>query len=331
MSCCAKCKESGGSCKDKNTVGVVKLNKNTQSAIYTYPQSLSSGQQLTPGQKLVSQNGLFEAVMQVDGNFVVYDLRFIPHKVLFATNTTADYGPNTIVMQGDGNLVIYINYEGELVYTWASGTNGQGGYYVIMQNDGNLVIYRANNTPVWSTFGVLGISRLSGVGLISKNQRSPQLLVQGQQLNPGQRLLSQNGQYEAINQTDGNFVVYNLKNGQPLFNTGTIGPENHLVMQKDGNVVLYNNYQDQAIWASGTNGQGGYYLIMQNDGNLVLYSTNNTAVWSTFSDMSLGLGSIASQQSPALFVPTTDPTPYIITAVASLALGFLGATLIERK
>ena len=50
-------------------------------------------------------------------------------------------------MQGDGNFVLYhVNN----APAWASNTAGAPGSFVVMQNDGNLVIYRPN-FPIWAS------------------------------------------------------------------------------------------------------------------------------------------------------------------------------------
>jgi hypothetical protein len=55
---------------------------------------------------------------------------------------------NSLVMQTDGNLVLYA--AGAAV--WATGTNGTGSQNrLVMQSDGNLVIYTQLNHPVWSS------------------------------------------------------------------------------------------------------------------------------------------------------------------------------------
>lgn len=51
-----------------------------------------------------------------------------------------------LIMQGDGNLVVY-NPEGQA--TWNSGTSG--GNRFIMQGDGNLVMYNSSNKAIWSS------------------------------------------------------------------------------------------------------------------------------------------------------------------------------------
>ena len=97
---------------------------------------------LTPGQYLRSVNARFAAVMQGDGNFVLYD----NGRPRWATNTT--YLGTVMAVQGDGNLVVY----GPGGALWASGTAGSGaGDFLAMQDDGNLVLYSAAGRAVWAT------------------------------------------------------------------------------------------------------------------------------------------------------------------------------------
>jgi hypothetical protein len=50
------------------------------------------------------------------------------------------------VMQGDGNLVVY---DGTGQYRWASHTEGNPGAYFAIQNNGRPVVYRANHSKAW--------------------------------------------------------------------------------------------------------------------------------------------------------------------------------------
>ncbi len=89
-----------------------------------------------------------------------------------------------------------------------------------------------------------------------------------ERLQPGQFLVSANGQFRMQMQEDGNLVLYH--NGVALWSSQTSGrPGAWLGNQGDGNLVLYHN--GVAIWASGTPGHGLSNLIIQDDGNLVLY------------------------------------------------------------
>jgi hypothetical protein len=104
-------------------------------------------------------------------------------------------------------------------------------------------------------------------------------LTAGSTLQPGQGLTSQTGEYIAIMQSDGNFVVYK-GSGTATWSTNTEGnPGAWLNMQSDGNLVVYSS-GGTALWNSQTDGTGSSNrLVMQGDGNLVLYTSSNQAVW----------------------------------------------------
>jgi hypothetical protein len=57
-----------------------------------------------------------------------------------------------LILQDDGNLVLYEIGQAKVSF-WASNTQGQGAEYAIMQRDGNFVIYDGNTPPnaVWAT------------------------------------------------------------------------------------------------------------------------------------------------------------------------------------
>ena len=52
------------------------------------------------------------------------------------------------IMQGDGNFVIYDSSGKPL---WASDTAGNNGAYLTVQNDGNTDIFSASGATLWST------------------------------------------------------------------------------------------------------------------------------------------------------------------------------------
>ncbi|WP_326595127.1 hypothetical protein [Streptomyces sp. NBC_01803] len=63
----------------------------------------------------------------------------------------AGYNNAELVMQSDGNLVLYSYGPVETRVCWASNTQGSGGAFVEYQQDGNLVIYNGDYRPVWSS------------------------------------------------------------------------------------------------------------------------------------------------------------------------------------
>ena len=126
--------------------GLVFFSKNTSG--FTSGDTLYSGDRLTEGQQLISRSGSHKAVMQTDGNFVVYNNK--TNAPTWASQTNGKgVKPRYLAMQTDGNLVVYGKYNKPW---WASGTNGKGdGGRVTMQGDGNLVIYDINNKPTWAS------------------------------------------------------------------------------------------------------------------------------------------------------------------------------------
>lgn len=69
------------------------------------------------------------------------------------------YSKFLLIMQGDGNLVLY-SYPGYLPIWW-TGTSGSGNW-ATFQSDGNFVVYSASSVPLWhtSTYG-LGATALA--------------------------------------------------------------------------------------------------------------------------------------------------------------------------
>ena len=113
--------------------------------------TMAGGQELRGGQQITSPGGRFRAVMQPDGNFVVYD----GAAVLFHSHTWTSPGAH-VIMQTDGNLVVYAVSGQVLWHTW---TFGNPGSRLVLQDDGNLVVYRPDNRPLWNI-------QVSGPGLI---------------------------------------------------------------------------------------------------------------------------------------------------------------------
>ena len=104
------------------------------------PKGLQGGQQIKPGERL--KNGAYSLVLQGDGNLVLYG----PTGALWA-NYKFSSTPSRLVMQGDGNLVLY---DSNGAY-WHTKTNGNGNSTLNLQPDGNLVIYTSGGSPVWHT------------------------------------------------------------------------------------------------------------------------------------------------------------------------------------
>lgn len=108
-----------------------------------YPKTiLRGGETLLANQYIASPNGIYKLIMQGDGNLVIYN-----NINTAIWNTQTNGRPvNRCVMQGDGNLVLY---DANNIPYWSSGTNGSASGDLYMQDDGNLVIY-INGIAKWS-------------------------------------------------------------------------------------------------------------------------------------------------------------------------------------
>ena len=107
-------------------------------------------------------------------------------------------------------------------------------------------------------------------------------------MSPGSSVKSNNQCFSLNAQSDGNFVLYKLSNGQALWNTSTYGRNvKQTIFQTDGNLVIYNT-SNQPVWASNTDRRGATQLIVQDDGNVVMYNAQNQPIWATNTVTSCG-------------------------------------------
>lgn len=112
---------------------------------------LRTEQSLGIEQSIKSNNGLYQLVLQGDGNLVLYGRQGrVPGGDTWGVGD--GQGGTLAVLQSDGNFVLY-GSSGRVPggALWGSGTDGKGGTSLVMQDDGNLVIYRSDGSPVWAT------------------------------------------------------------------------------------------------------------------------------------------------------------------------------------
>ncbi len=129
----------------------------------THPvDKLNALQHLAVNDQLVSQNGKVRLVMQADGNLVLY--RTDNGQALWASNTWRK-PVVTANMQSDGNVVCY-DAAGHPY--WSSGTWGHPGSSVTLQNDGNLVVYSPTGAPLWASNTMTNWNPQTRVQLILK-------------------------------------------------------------------------------------------------------------------------------------------------------------------
>jgi len=106
--------------------------------------TLNTNEDLTATGAITSSNSGSTLVMQGDGNLVLYRPG---GRARWATNT-AGRSVSQAIMQGDGNFVMY-GPGGE--YIWDTATDGHPGARLVVQNDGNIVIYDPDGNALWAT------------------------------------------------------------------------------------------------------------------------------------------------------------------------------------
>lgn len=222
--------------------------------------SLTTGQELKPGEYLLSPHKQSVLVLQGDGNLVYYE-NFAP----VWSSGTAGKAPKKLIMQGDGNLVLYDTNNAAV---WSSGTNTGTSNYLTIQTDGNAVIY-GSNQALWNIGSVHIPSQTNYVNTF----------VNSGGIYPGQLLQTPDRRFKLIFQYDGNLVLYSPN--RALWSSGTAGkPAVITRIQGDGNIVIY-DINGRPVWNSGTDRNPNSTLFLQQDGNLVLYNAQNRAVWSS--------------------------------------------------
>jgi VCBS repeat protein len=96
--------------------------------------------------QIESSNGASTLVLQGDGNVVLYRSSGVAR---WATSTN---NAVSAIMQADGNFVLY---SASHTAVWASNTAGHPGAFLVLQDDGNLVIYDSKGAALWASNTVI--------------------------------------------------------------------------------------------------------------------------------------------------------------------------------
>jgi hypothetical protein len=216
---------------------------------------------------LLSPDGRSALALQRNGNFVLYD----NFKLVWETGALGRAADRAI-MQPDGNFVVYDSSNQAL---WNSTTDGNAGARLIMQTDGNVVIYSSSNVVLWATHtlhnpdnlnyimspGFGGIATMyPGQSIYTPDRRFRLILQTDGNLvlySPTKALWASgtDGQPTAFLtlQSDGNLVLYD-RSVHPLWASYTVRfGLTRLIVQGDGNLVLYDQF-NVARWNTETAG-----------------------------------------------------------------------------
>jgi hypothetical protein len=114
--------------------------------------TLLPNQGLAPDQPLRSPNGRALLLYQQDGNLVLY-LDSLP----VWDSRTAGLSPGQAIMQGDGNFVVY---DAAGAPAWASGTAGNAGASITVHDDGTWVVH-LNGAPLMTSNGAIPVTEVA--------------------------------------------------------------------------------------------------------------------------------------------------------------------------
>ena len=120
------------------------MNGTVGTPVLTFLGTMSGGNEMLPGSRLVSPDFRCTLTLQSDGNLVLY----APNNVLLFASKTQGSTPAELIMQDDGNLVLY---DTNNVPQFASNTSGNPGAYLSLQDDGNLVVYGPGGNPLFAS------------------------------------------------------------------------------------------------------------------------------------------------------------------------------------
>ena len=230
---------------------------------------------LTAGQCLVAPNGQYELLMQGDGNLVLYAQN---GNALWSSNTAGNPGA-FLRLQANGYMAVINN--ANVTQLWPTGNDffqGTPNPNLVLQDDGNLVLYgygTGGGVPyaAWSTGTNL-------TNILTCSNASPSALASGV-LQSGACLLSPNHQYGLLMQANGNAVLYRAGDDYPLwaaFPQGSLqgagGPVSGAVA--GDTLVLYADGNLCVTgWCNGATAAKPT-LALENNGNLVEYANNST-------------------------------------------------------
>lgn len=101
---------------------------------------------LLEGESIYSSNKMYFLTLQTDGNLVLYTVATGKAKWAAGTYNKGTVGSRQLVMQGDGNTVLYnVNQA-----IWNTGKNSTDApFSFVIQNDGNGVVYGRSGRVLW--------------------------------------------------------------------------------------------------------------------------------------------------------------------------------------
>lgn len=190
---------------------------------------LQSGSTIASGGVLSTPTGQFQAKVDPVVNGVMQPGLTLTSRTCPAVRLVPSSGTNRLMMQTDGNLVLYSGSAA----VWSTGTYGKPGAYAVLSY-GNLEVRARDGAVVWASNTTC--SQMAAFELPARYAATgtPQPSV----MQVGDGIVSADRTSGLYLQKDGNLVYY--RGGVARWSSATNGkPVQRAVMQSDGNLVVY--------------------------------------------------------------------------------------------
>ena len=252
---------------------------------------------------ITSLNGRYYLVMQDDGNLVLYDNNNNQNKILWPINTQVNTTnkPFWLLLDNSGNLSIY-DKNCNVLKSWWKGTGNEN--VLLLQDDGNVLLLDNTGNTLWQTYtsiicnniinpnnssntfstttSLLNIFNQYMGGRVSNNQ-----ILLNETLDQCNYIADNNKNFMLILQSDGNLVLYDIKNALMIWKANvkiisTVATTTKYQMKvntSDGLCIIDSN--NNKVWSLGLSNNGIKTLKLESNRNLVLYDTNNNPLWAT--------------------------------------------------
>lgn len=241
-----------------------------QAGAFAQGRIAGGGTRFSAGQRLAVNQYRF--IFQSDGNAVVYG----NGRALWAIRTHGLAKGGRMIMQGDGNLVIY-SKTGRPI--WSSRTHGiAAGGRLVLQSDGHLVIYASSGKAVWS-------NRRAGANT----------LTPGAVLGPGHYIQAHGSRARLIMHASGTLEQVS-SSGKSMWRRN-FPAGSKVKMWADGSLAAYAP-SGQRVWRAPGAGSRGARTVIERDNRLVTYSSTGTKVVTPTSAL---LSTLSSPHAAAVF------------------------------
>ena len=250
--------------------------------------TLPAGQQMRAGQRLVSANNAYQLVMQSDGNLVLYPGNTTAlGTAIWHTHTFGNPGAyasftasSGLVIENAANTVI-----------WRSNTSPGSGSELALVNTPALIELNSSNVKVWgSDTGPISVTTTTAPTTTTTTTAPLTWFLNGNQtMTAGQRLVSTNGQYQLLMQSDGNLVIYpgnTTALGTAYWSTRTSNhPGAYAAFNGSGEFFIYSN-TNGILWRTNAAPGAGSKIELTTSGSMIEVNSANTTVWTSNSGAS---------------------------------------------